>query len=58
MSSSRHLIIAILLCLLVLATGCTGRIGMAVPAPTPSEHITLESLVLTPSELPQNLTLR
>jgi hypothetical protein len=58
MSSSRYLIIAILLCLLVLATGCTGRTGTAVPAPTTSEHITLESLVLTPSELPQNLTLR
>jgi hypothetical protein len=58
MSSSRYLIIAILLCLLVLATGCTGCTGTAVPAPTTSERITLESLVLTPSELPQNLTLR
>jgi len=58
MSSSRYLIIAILLCLLVLATGCTGRTGTAVPTPNTSEHITLESLVLTPSELPQNLTLR
>jgi hypothetical protein len=58
MSSVRYLIIAILFCSLVLATGCTGRAGTAVPAPTTPEHITLESLALTPSEFPQNFTLR
>ena len=58
MSSSRGLIIAILVCSLVLATGCTGLAGTAAPAPSIPEQITLESLVLTPSEIPQNFTLR
>jgi hypothetical protein len=58
MSSSRGLIIAILVCSLVLATGCTGPAGTAAPSPSPPELITLESLVLTPSEIPQNFTLR
>ena len=58
MSSSRGLIIAILVCSLVLATGCTGPAGTAAPAPSTPEQITLESLVLTPSEIPQNFTLR
>jgi hypothetical protein len=58
MRSSRGLIIAILVCSLVLATGCTGPAGTAAPSPSPPELITLESLVLTPSEIPQNFTLR
>jgi len=58
MSCSPTLIIAILVCSLIFAAGCTGRAGTAVPAaPTPA-HITLESLALTPSEVPQNFTLR
>ncbi len=57
MSISRGLIIALLVCSLVLATGCTGPAGTAAPAPSTPEHITLESLVLTPSEIPQNFTL-
>jgi len=57
MSSSRGFIIAILVCSLVLATGCTGLAGTAAPAPSTPEQITLESLVLTPSEIPQNFTL-
>jgi hypothetical protein len=57
MSCSPTLIVAILVCSLIFAAGCTGRAGTAVPiAPTPA-HITLESLVLTPSEVPQNFTL-
>ncbi|HWS22314.1 MAG TPA: hypothetical protein VN227_06710 [Methanoregula sp.] len=58
MSSSRGLIIAILVCSLVLATGCSGPAGTAAPSPSPPELITLESLVLTPSDIPQNFTLR
>ena len=58
MSSSRGLIIAILVCSLVLATACTGLAATASPAPSTPEQITLESLVLTPSEIPQNFTLR
>jgi len=58
MSCSPTLIVAILVCSLVFAAGCTGRAVTAVPAaPTPA-HITLESLALTPSEVPQNFTLR
>jgi hypothetical protein len=58
MSCSPYLIVAILVCSLILTAGCTGRAGTAVPAaPTPA-RITLESLVLTPSEVPQNFTLR
>jgi hypothetical protein len=58
MSTYRYLIIAILVCSFVLSTGCTGRTGTAVPVPTTPEYLTLESLVLTPSELPQNFSLR
>lgn len=58
MSCSPTLIIAILICSLIFAAGCTGRAGTAVPvAPTPAP-ITLESLVLTQSEVPQNFTLQ
>jgi hypothetical protein len=57
MSSSRALIIAILVCSLVLATGCTGLNGTAAPSPATPDQISLESLVLTPSEIPQNFTL-
>jgi len=57
MRSSRGLIIAILVCSLVLASGCTWPAGTAAPAPSNPEQITLESLVLTPSEIPQNFTL-
>lgn len=57
MSCSPSLIIAILVCSLILAAGCTGPAVTAVPAvPTPA-GIMLESLVLTPSEVPQNFTL-
>jgi hypothetical protein len=57
MSRAPYLIIAILVCSLILAAGCTGRNGTVAPAvPTPA-FITLESLVLTPSEVPQNFTL-
>jgi len=54
MSCSPTLIISILVCSLILAAGCTGPAVTAVPTvPTPA-GITLESLVLTPSEVPQN----
>ena len=57
MSRAPYLIIAILVCSLIFAAGCTGRNGTVAPAvPTPA-FITLESLVLTPSEVPQNFTL-
>ena len=57
MSCFQYLIIAILVFSLILAAGCTGHTWTAVPAaPTPA-HITLESLVLTPSEVPHNFTL-
>ena len=58
MSSAPYFIIAILVCSLILAPGCTGRAGTAVPAaPTPAA-VNLESLTLTPSEVPQNFTQR
>jgi hypothetical protein len=57
MICSHYLIISILVFSLILTAGCTGHTGTVVPAtPTPA-HITLESLVLTPSEVPQNFTL-
>ena len=57
MSSSRYLIFAILVCSFILAAGCTGRAGTAVPATPAPEPIPLESLVLTLSEIPRNFTL-
>ena len=57
MSCSPTVIITILVSSLILAAGCTGPAVTAVPAvPTPA-GITLESLILTPSEVPQNFTL-
>ncbi len=58
MSSFRYLIIAILVSSLILAAGCTGRAGTAVPATPAPEPITFESLALTSSEIPQNFTLQ
>ena len=58
MSSSRYLIIAILVSSLILAAGCTGRAGTAVPATPAPEAKTFESLALTSSEIPQNFTLQ
>jgi len=58
MSSSWYLIIAVFFCSLILASGCTGRAGTAVPATPTPDLITLKSLALTPSEIPQNFTLR
>jgi hypothetical protein len=58
MSSSRYLITAILVSSLILAAGCTGRAGTAVPAAPAPESITYESLALTSSEIPQNFTLQ
>jgi hypothetical protein len=57
MSSSRYLIFAILVCIFILAAGCTGRTRTAFPATPEPEPILLESLVLTVSEIPQNFTL-
>jgi hypothetical protein len=47
-----------LVCSLILAAGCVGRAGTAVPATPTPELITLESLVLTSSEISQNFSLR
>jgi hypothetical protein len=55
MNSSQYLIILFLVISLAFAAGCTQGSGTSVPAtpaPTP-----LESLVLSPSEVPQNFTL-
>ncbi len=56
MSCSPDLITAILICSFILCTGCTESNGTAAPA-TPASPVTLESLVLSPSEVPQNFTL-
>ena len=56
MSTSRHLIITILVCFLILAAGCTARdIKRVNFESTPS--LPLESMVLTLSDIPQNFTL-
>ena len=57
MSTSRHLIITILVCSLILSAGCMVRDTTAVNSPSTSARMPLESLVLTPSDVPQNFTL-
>ena len=57
MNSSQYLIIIILVFLLTFAAGCTQGSGTSVPATPIPAPLLLESLVLTPSEVPQNFTL-
>lgn len=57
MSTSRHLIITILVCFLILAAGCTVRDTKVVNSPSTPARLPLESLVLNPSDVPQNFTL-
>ncbi|MCK9591921.1 MAG: hypothetical protein M0Q91_07925 [Methanoregula sp.] len=57
MNGSQFLIIAIFFSSLILASGCTGRDGTALPAAQNPARMTLESLVLTQSEVPENFTL-
>jgi len=57
MSTSRHLIITILVCFLILAAGCTVRDTKAINSLSTPARLPLESLVLTPSDVPQNFTL-
>jgi hypothetical protein len=57
MSTPRHLIITILLCFLILAAGCTVRDKKGVNTESTPARLPLESMVLTPSDVPQNFTL-
>ena len=57
MSTPRHLIITILVCLLILAAGCTVRDIKRVNTESTPAPLPLESMVLTPSDVPQNFTL-
>ena len=57
MSTSRHLIITILVCFLILVAGCTVRDTKVVDSPSMPARLTLESMVLAPSDIPQNFTL-
>ena len=57
MSTPRHLIITILVCLLFLAAGCTVRDIKRVNTESTPAPLPLESMVLTPSDVPQNFTL-
>jgi hypothetical protein len=57
MSIPRHLIITILICFLILAAGCTIRDTQGVNTEPAPARFPLESMVLRPSDLPQNFTL-
>ncbi len=57
MNGSQFLLIAFFFSSLILASGCTGRDGTALPASQTPARMALESLVLTQSEVPQNFTL-
>lgn len=57
MSTSRHLIITTLVCILILAAGCTVRDTTTGNSASKTARIPLESLVLAPSEIPPNFTL-
>ena len=57
MRTSRHLIITILVCFLILAAGCTVRDPTSGNSPLKTARLPLESLVLTPSDVPPNFTL-
>jgi hypothetical protein len=57
MSIPRHLIITILICFLILAAGCTIRDTQGVNTEPAPARFPLESMVLGPSDLPQNFTL-
>ena len=57
MSIPRHLIITILVCFLILAAGCTVRDTQRVNTESTPARLPLESMVLAPSDVPQNFTL-
>jgi hypothetical protein len=57
MSTPRHLIITILVCFLIMAAGCTVRDIKGVNTESTPARLPLESMVLTPSDVPQNFTL-
>ena len=57
MSTSRHLIFTILVCFLIMAAGCTVRDTATGNSPPKTARLPLESLVLTPSDVPPNFTL-
>src|SRR5512136_625056 len=57
MSIPRHLIITILVCFLILAAGCTDRELTGVNTESTPAQLPLESMVLAPSDVPQNFTL-
>src|SRR5512137_2902010 len=57
MSTSRYLIITFLVCLLILAAGCTAHDIKPVNTESAPPPLPLESMVLTLSDLPQNFTL-
>jgi hypothetical protein len=57
MSIPRHLIITILVCFLVMAAGCTVRDIQGVNTEPAPILLPFESIVLAPSDLPQNFTL-
>ena len=57
MSCPPYLITAILVCSFIFSAGCTEVAGTAAPAAPASSPLTLESLVLSPSEVPENFTL-
>jgi hypothetical protein len=57
MSTPQHLIITILVSLLILAAGCTVRDIKRVNTESTPAPLPLESMVLTPSDVPQNFTL-
>ncbi len=57
MSIPWHLIITILVCFFILAAGCTVRDTQGVNTEPGPALLPLQSMVLAPSDLPQNFTL-
>lgn len=55
--NARYLIIIFFVSSLIIAAGCTGRDGAELHTTPKPVQITLESLVLNQSEVPQNFTL-